>query len=135
MNLENIIYVSGKPDLYKIISQGSNMVVGESLIDKKRIPLYLNNQTRMLEDIGIYTYNETQPLSEIFRIIAEKEKYKETISHSVKNEELTRYFKEIVPEYDEERVYISDIKKVIKWYNMLHKSGHLKKQVKQENKN
>ena len=132
MNLENIIYVTGKPGLYQIISKGKNMIVGESLIDKKRTPLHLNNQTTSLKDIGIYTYNETRPLEDIFEIIANKEKYKEiTNINSLTKEEIRIYFKEIIPEYDEERVYLSDMKKVMKWYNILCKYEFIKKSKKQ----
>ena len=131
MNLENIIYVAGKPGLYQIISKGKNMIVGESLIDKKRTPLHLNNQTTSLKDIGIYTYNETRPLEDIFEIIANKEKYKEiTNINSLTKEEIRIYFKEIIPEYDEERVYLSDMKKVMKWYNILCKYEFIKKPKK-----
>ncbi len=131
MNLENIIYVAGKPGLYQIISKGKNMIVGESLIDKKRTPLHLNNQTTSLKDIGIYTYNETKPLEDIFKIIANKEQYKEiTNMNSLTKEETIIYFKEIIPEYDEERVYLSDMKKVIKWYNILCKCEFIKKSKK-----
>tara|TARA_B100000029_G_scaffold377576_1_gene372318 strand:+ start:111 stop:515 length:405 start_codon:yes stop_codon:yes gene_type:complete len=131
MNLENIIYVTGKSGLYQIISKGKNMIVGESLIDKKRTPLHLNNQTTVLKDIGIYTYNETKPLEDIFKIIANKEQYKEiTNMNSLTKEEIRIYFKEIIPEYDEERVYLSDMKKVIKWYNILCKCEFIKKSKK-----
>ena len=131
MNLENIIYVAGKPGLYQIISKGKNMIVGESLIDKKRTPLHLNNQTTSLKDIGIYTYNETKPLEDIFKIIANKEQYKEiTNMNSLTKEETIIYFKKIIPEYDEERVYLSDMKKVIKWYNILCKCEFIKKSKK-----
>ena len=131
MNLENIIYVTGKSGLYQIISKGKNMIVAESLIDKKRTPLHLNNQTTVLKDIGIYTYNETKPIEDIFKIIANKEQYKEiTNMNSLTKEEIRIYFKEIIPEYDEERVYLSDMKKVIKWYNILCKCEFIKKSKK-----
>ena len=131
MNLENIIYVAGKPGLYQIISKGKNMIVGESLIDKKRTPLHLNNQTTVLKDIGIYTYDETKPLEDIFEIIANKERYKEiTNINSLTKDKIRIYFKEIIPKYDEERVYISDMKKVIKWYNILCKCEIIKKSKK-----
>ena len=131
MNLENIIYVTGKPGLYQIISKGKNMIVGESLIDQKRTSLHLNNQTTLLKDIGIYTCNETKPLEDIFEIIANKEKYKEiTNINSLTKEEIRIYFKEIIPKYDEERVYISDMKKVMKWYNILCKYEFIKKPKK-----
>ena len=82
-----------------------------------------NNQANTLEEIGIYTYTDTKPLSEIFDDIAKKEDYKQAISHKSSTKELNTYFREILADYDEERVYISDIKKVIQWYNALQKAG------------
>ena len=123
MNLEGIINVAGKAGLYKIVSQAKNTVIVESLTDKKRSPLYSNNQANTLEEIGIYTYDDTKPLSEIFDDIAKKEDCKQAISHKSSTNELNTYFREILTDYDEERVYISDIKKVIQWYNALQKSG------------
>ena len=123
MNLEGIINVAGKPGLYKVVSQAKNTVIVESLTDKKRSPLYSNNQANTLEEIGIYTYDDTKPLSEIFDNIAKKEDFKQAISHKSSTNELNTYFREILTDYDEERVYISDIKKVIQWYNALQKVG------------
>jgi len=119
MNLEGIIAVTGKPGLFKIISQGKNAVILENLMDKKRMPLTARHQAITLDEIGIYTYDDTKPLSDIFDDIAKKENKKQSISHKVSKEKLTTYFTEIVPDYDTERVYISDIKKVIQWYNSL----------------
>ncbi len=102
MNLEGVIAITGKTGLFKVISQGNNAVIVENLADKKR-----------------YTFEDTKPLSEIFDIIAKKENAKQGISHKADKEELIKYFEEILPNYDVERVYISDIKKVIQWYNAL----------------
>ena len=137
MNLEGIINVAGKAGLYKIVSQAKNTVIVESLTDKKRSPLYSNNQANTLEEIGIYTYDDTKPLSEIFDDIAKKEDCKQAISHKSSTNELNTYFREILTDYDEERVYISDIKKVIQWYNALQKSGliELPKEKKKVAKN
>ncbi|MAW21335.1 MAG: hypothetical protein CMD16_02940 [Flavobacteriales bacterium] len=135
MNLEGIINIAGKSGLYKVISQAKNSVIVESLTDHKRLPLYSNNQANMLEEIGIYTYDDTKPLSGIFNDIAKKENCKETISHKSSKNELESYFREVLPDYDEERVYISDIKKVIQWYNTMQKHGLIKLQKKEKNKN
>ncbi len=81
MNLEEIINIAGKPGLYKVVSKGKNSVIIESLTDGKRGPLYSNNQANMLEEIVIYTYNDTKPLSEVLDEIAKKENYKQSISH------------------------------------------------------
>ena len=119
MNLEGIIAITGKTGLFKVISQGNNAVIVENLADKKRIPITARDQANTLNEIGIYTFEDAKPLSEIFDIIAKKENAKQGISHKVSKEKLTTYFTEIVPDYDTERVYISDIKKVIQWYNAL----------------
>ena len=123
MNLEGILNIAGKPGLFKVISQGQGRVVVESLIDGKRGAVHSNSQANMLQEIGIYTYNDTKPLSEIFDNIAQKENGKESISHKSSVEELTKYFRQILNDYDEERVYISDIKKVIQWYNCMQNNG------------
>lgn len=126
MNLEGIINISGEPGLYKVISQRNNTVIVESIIDGKKIPLHSNAQANMLEEIGIYTYDDTKPLSEIFDDMAIKENKKQTLSHKSSTNQLTDYFREILADYDEERVYISDIKKVIQWYNIMQYHGLIK---------
>ena len=123
MNLEGIINVTGKPGLYKVVSQGNNTVIVESFTDGKKTPLYSNNQANMLEEIGIYTYDDTKPLSEIFDDMAIKENAGQALSHKSSTNELTDYFREILANYDEERVYISDIKKVFQWYNTMQQHG------------
>ena len=136
MNLEGIINVAGKPGLYKVVSKGNKTVIVESFIDGKRSPLYSDNQANMLEEIGIYTYDDTKPLSEIFDDIAKKENGEQSINHKSSTKQLTIYFREILKDYDEERVYISDIKKVIQWYNAMQKKGliELPKLEKEKNK-
>ena len=119
MNLEGIIAITEKTGLFKVISQGNNAVIVENLADKKRMPITVRHQANTLDEIGIYTFEDTKPLSEIFDIIAKKENAKQGISHKVDKKELIKYFEEILPNYDVERVYISDIKKVIQWYNAL----------------
>ena len=140
MNLEGIINVAGKPGLYKVVSQGNNTVIAESLADGKKTPLFSHNQSNMLEEIGIYTYDDTKPISEIFDAIAIKENKGQALSHKSSTNQLTDYFREILADYDEERVYISDIKKVIQWYNAMQKKGLIelpkveKKEVKSPKK-
>ena len=119
MTLEGIINVSGKPGLYKVISRSNNTVIVESLLDNKRSAIYSHNQANLLNEIGIYTYNDTTPLCDVFTTIANKTNCGPSMDHKLSKEELTNYFRDIVPEYDEERVYFSDIKKVIQWYNTM----------------
>ena len=126
MNLTGIIAISGRPGLFKVIVQGKNNVIVESLVDKKRFPAYSTDRISALEDISIYTLETEKPLKEIFKAIHDKENGGETISHKDTDSTLISYLLEILPNYDQERVYISDIKKIFQWYNLLHKSGNLK---------
>lgn len=125
MNLTGIIAISGKPGLYKVLAQGKNNIIVESLEDKKRVPAYASDRISALDDISIYTYDEDKPLREIFTSIYEKEKGKETISHKEDQNKLKAYLIEVLPNFDQERVYASDIKKIFQWYNLLFKAGAL----------
>lgn len=126
MNLAGIIAISGKPGLFKVIAQGKNNLIVESLEDRKKVPAYATDRISALEDISIYTVDEDKPLKEIFTVIFEKEKGGTTISHKEDAAKLQKYLLEILPNYDQERVYGSDIKKLFQWYNLLHKAGELK---------
>lgn len=126
MDLSGIISISGRPGLYKVIAQGKNSIIVESLTDKKRFPAYATDRISALEDISIYTYEGDKPLKEIFADIYAKQDGKEAPSHKEDVSVLQAYILEIIPDYDEERVYPSDIKKLVQWYNMLLKSGNLK---------
>lgn len=134
MNLTGIIAISGKPGLYKVLAQGKNNIIVESLEDKKRVPAYASDRISALDDISIYTYDEDKPLREIFTSIYEKENGKETISHKEDQNKLKAYLIEVLPNFDQERVYASDIKKIFQWYNLLFKAGALilDEEVKEE---
>lgn len=119
MKIEKIIAISGKPGLYEIKSQTKDRIIVESLLDKKRIPINALNNISALSDIAIYTYEEEVPLKEVLLNIYKKEEGKKSIDHKCKKEELLNYFSEVLPDYDDERVYASNIKKVIQWYNSL----------------
>ncbi|MFV8325420.1 DUF5606 domain-containing protein [Flavobacterium sp. ZS1P14] len=123
MNLEKILAISGKPGLYVLRVQTRTGFVAESLLDGKKITVNLKSNVSLLSEISIYTYEGEKPLAEIMQKIADKENKGQTISHKEDNAILTAYFKEILPDYDEERVYPSDIKKVLNWYNMLQAKG------------
>lgn len=125
MDLSGIISISGRPGLYKVIAQGKNNIIVESLIDNKRFPAYSTDRISALDDISIYTIDDDKPLKEIFADIYEKQEGKEGPSHKADIAELTAYFSEILPDYDEERVYASDIKKLFQWYNLLLKADAL----------
>jgi hypothetical protein len=132
MNLTGIIAISGKPGLYKVLAQGKNNIIVESLEDKKRVPAYASDRISALDDISIYTYDDDKPLKEIFISIFEKEKGKETISHKEDQNKLKAYLIEVLPNFDQERVYASDIKKIFQWYNLLLKAGALVPEEKEE---
>lgn len=123
MKLEEIIAVTGKPGLYKIVAQSNSSVIVESLQDNKRFPITATHNISVLDNIAIYTYEEEVPLKLVFKAIAEKEDGKETIGHKESAKKLESFFAEVLPNYDEERVYASNIKKVVQWYNILVKNG------------
>jgi len=120
IKLKDILSISGKGGLFRFIAQARNGIVVESIDDKKRHVAPATARVSSLEDIAIFTHDEEVPLADIFFMIHEKAEGKETLSHKSSAQELKRYFEELVPEYDEERVYMSDIKKVFQWYNQLH---------------
>lgn len=119
MGLSKTIAISGKPGLFNIISQSKGGFVVESLVDKKKFPITNTHNVSVLNDIAIYTYEEEVPLRNVFLSIHEKEAGKKSISHKESNNTLLSYFAEILPDFDQERVYPSNIKKVLQWYNIL----------------
>jgi hypothetical protein len=125
MNLTGIIAISGKPGLFKVVAQGKNNLIVESLEDGKRIPAYSTDRISALEDISVYTYDEDASLNELFEVIYQKENGGEAPSHKSDKLTLEKYLLEILPNYDQERVYFSDLKKIFQWYNLLHKKGLL----------
>jgi hypothetical protein len=120
MGLEKILSVAGKPGLYTLITQTRSGFVAESLLDGKRISVGLRSNVSVLSEIAIYTLEEELPLREVFLKIQEKEKGgKTSVGHKEDKIKLEEYFFEVLPNYDEDRVYASDIKKIIQWYNAL----------------
>ena len=119
MKLTGIISIAGKPGLSKIVTQSKNGIIVESLVDGKRFPVQGNQRVSSLDDISIYTYEEDVLLGDVFDKIYKKEEGKEAISHKVSEAELKAYIKEVLPNYDAERVYNSDLKKIVQWYNLL----------------
>lgn len=126
MNLTGIISISGKPGLFKVVAQGKNNIIVESLIDNKRSPAYSTDRISALEDISIYTTEEDVPLKDVFTLIFKKENGGASLSHKESLAKLEKYLSEILPTYDSERVYPSDIKKLFQWYNLLQKADILK---------
>lgn len=119
MELKDIVAINGKPGLFEIKAQSKGGIIVESLLDGKRVNVTASQNLSALNEIAIYTYDEEIPLRLVFKTIAEKEEGKEAISPKENGTVLANYFKEILPNYDEERVYTSNIKKVLQWYNLL----------------
>lgn len=128
MNVEKILAISGKPGLYELKVQTRSGFVAESMIDGKKITVGMRSNVSLLSEISMYTHSEEKPLVEILRAIAIKENEGPAISHKEDNAKLLAYFSEVVPDYDEERVYPSDIKKVLNWYNTLQAKGLVSKE-------
>ncbi len=117
--LKGLLAISGQRGLFRLVSQAKNSIIVESLIDGKRMPAYATSRISALEDISIYTEEEDVKLFEVFKSIYEKENGGQAISSKSSGNELKSYFEEVMPLYDKDRVYVSDIKKVLSWYNLL----------------
>lgn len=126
MSLESILAISAKPGLYKLITQTRNGFIAESLIDGKRLSVNIRSNVSLLSEIAIYSLTEEIPLQEVLKQIMIKENGNKTsVGHKESRDKLEEYFFSILQDYDEDRVYPSDIKKVIRWYNILHEKDLL----------
>jgi hypothetical protein len=134
MDLKEILSISGQSGLYKYITQGRQGIIVESFEDKKRTCIYATQKVTTLEDISIYSDDKEVSLADVFKAIHYKENGGKSIDHKASAEELKSYMAEILPNYDKEKVYVSDIKKVLQWYNILHKHKLLKFDEKKEEK-
>jgi hypothetical protein len=123
--LKTIVAISGKPGLYKVLSQGKNMLIVENLSDGKRIPAHSSEKVVSLGDISMFTEGEDKPLHEILETMKVRENgEKASIDPKSDNNALRTYFAGIVPDYDRERVYPTDIRKLVQWYNLLVETGN-----------
>jgi hypothetical protein len=125
MELKDILAISGHGGLFKFISQGRNGIIVESFLDGKRMNAPGTAKISSLEDIAIFTEDEDVPLAKVLRTIREKEQGGPALNHKASNAELKTYFEGILPDYDRERVYVSDIKKLVSWYNILSENNLL----------
>ena len=131
--LKTILSISGKPGLYKLISQSKNMIIVESLIDGKRMPSHSHDKVVALSDIAMFTDAGEVPLHEVLTKMCAKENgQKATIDPKETPDKLRTYFGEVLPTSDRERVYPTDIKKLIVWYNLLIQNGITDFSVKEE---
>lgn len=124
--LKTILSISGKPGLYKLISQGKNMLIVETISsDKKRFPVHGNEKVISLADIAMYTNDAEVPLKDVLTSVKEKENgaVASIDPKKASGDELRTYFAEILPDFDRDRVYVTDIKKLISWYNILATNG------------
>jgi len=123
--LSTILAISGKPGLFKLISQGNNMIIVESLKDKRRMPAYGNDKIISLGDIAMFTDDEDVPLRQVLKAVQEKNGGKLVAIDTKKasNDELREFMQGVLPNFDRDRVHPSDIKKLIQWYNLLTENG------------
>jgi len=123
--LKNILAITGKPGLFKLVNHGNNMLIVESLLDGKRMPTYGRDKIISLADISMFTMDEDLPLSEVLTRLGKKEGLKVASIDAKKadNDALRAYFESFVPNYDADRVYPSDIRKLVLWYNILINAG------------
>ncbi|MCL2290381.1 MAG: DUF5606 domain-containing protein [Bacteroidetes bacterium] len=122
MDLSNILSISGKNGLFKLISQGKNNFIVESFEDKKRFPAFQSDGVSTLDNISIYTYDDTIALGKVIQAVYIKQDKQPLEYKTWTDAQLRAYFKEVLPNYDEERVFISNIKKLYQWYNILLKN-------------
>lgn len=131
--LKEILSITGKPGLYKLVSQGKNMLIVESLSDGKRMPAYASDKVVSLGDIAIFTDTSEMPLNEVLKSIFAKENGAVcSIDPKSDNDKLRKYLGEIISDYDRDRVYPSDIRKLLQWYNLLVNTGNTDFEVKRE---
>ena len=132
IDLTGIISISGQPGLYKIVAQSKNGIIVEGLTDKKRMNIYSSTKVSTLSDISMFTTGDDKPIEEIMTAIYEKEKKGPAIDAKSDDKNIEKYFAEILPDYDKDRVYVSNMRKLFSWYNALHATDNLK--LKEENK-
>ena len=133
--LKEIVSISGKPGLFKLVSKGKNVFIAESLIDQKRIPVYSRDKVVSLGDITVYSTEGDVRLARILQSMKQKENGETiTFSPTITTEELRAYFSQVLPDFDRGRVYPSDIKKMMNWYNLLVKCGLTEFEEEEEQK-
>ncbi len=121
--LKRILSIAGKPGLYNLVSQGKNMLIVENIATKKRTPAYARDKVVSLGDISIYTVEDDMPLPEVLEKVKTVAEAKPVDVKAMSDQEVRDYFKTILPEYDEDRVYTTDIRKLFSWYNQLIAAG------------
>lgn len=135
MDLSGILSIAGYPGLFRMVGQMKSGLLVESLLDGKRMPAYATHKILALEDISIYTEEDDVPLADVFSLLAEKNGHKPSLDpKKAKVEDLQAALAEALPNYDRERVYTSDLKKLFQWYNLLAEKNLLKSEEEEEGK-
>lgn len=125
MLLEGILAIASQQGLFKLISRGTTSIVVESLLTGKRMPAFSTSRISSLEDVTVYTYEEDVPLKKVFINIYNECKGNTPINAKADNKQLLEFFGKVLPEFDKEKVYVSDIKKIVTWYNLLFDKGYI----------
>ena len=134
IDLTGIISITGQPGLYKIVAQSKNGIIVEGLADKKRTNVYASTRVSTLSDISMFTTGDDRPIEEIMTEIYKKEKGGAAVDTKADDKEIEKYFAQVVPDYDKDRVYASNMRKLLTLYNTLHSTGNLKEKDENENK-
>lgn len=132
IDLTGIISISGQPGLFKIVAQSKNGIIVEGLADKKRTNVYSSTKVSTLADISMFTTGDDKPIEEIMTTIFEKEKGGAAVDTKADDKAVEKYFGEILPEYDKDRVYVSNMRKLFSWYNTMQSTGHLKEKEEEK---
>jgi hypothetical protein len=132
MVLKDILAISGEPGLFRFIAQGKNSIIVEHLETQKRSSAYGSAKVSSLEDIAIFTEKEDVPLGKVFDLIYEKTSGEAAIDSKVDSSKLKSWFEDILPDYSRDKVYVSDMKKVALWYNILHRLNMLIREEPEE---
>jgi len=129
MQLKEIISISGRSGLFRIVSQLRSGFVVEDITSGKRTNISSTEQISALENISMFVLDKDVPLFEVFLSIAKRENFGQTINHKSSKQELIIFLNEVLPDYDKDRVYVSDIKKLVQWYNILQNAGYVKPEL------
>jgi hypothetical protein len=127
IDLKGIIAIAGQPGLFKIVAQSKNGIIVEGLTDKKRTNVYASTKVSTLSDISMFTTGDDKPIEEIITAVFDKENGGPAVDNKADDATIEKYFAEILPEYDKERVYVSNMRKLFSWYNIMQATGNLKK--------
>jgi hypothetical protein len=132
IDLTGIIAITGQPGLYKIVAQSKNGIIVESLSDKKRVNVYASTKVSTLSDISMFTTGDDKPIEEIMGAVFDKENGGPAIDSKADDKAIEDYFAVAVPDYDKERVYVSNMRKLFNWYGILQTTGNLKKKEEKQ---